>query len=110
MKKIILMSTAALFAIGSAALANDTMDAMIGATVAYTYGDGTVVSAIYAADGTYKIVGGEGHGTWTTNGDEICVETNDGQTGCTTLEPGHGAGDTWDGIDGFGAEVSISIQ
>lgn len=110
MMKRILLSTVGLVAFAGVALANDTMDAMVGATVVYTYPDGTAVSAIYDANGTYNIIGAEGHGTWTINGDEICIETNDGQTGCTTLEPGHGVGDSWGGIDGFGNEVTIAIQ
>ena len=107
MKIKIALSIAATLLAG-VAHANDTMDAMIGAEVTYSYSDGTVVTAYYSADGTYSTdsVGG---GSWTIDGDELCIETDAGQSGCTQLEAGKGAGDSWEGLDAFGAPVTITI-
>ena len=89
-------------------LANDTMDAMIGAAVTYSYADGTTVKATYAADGSYTtdVAGG---GTWTIDGDKLCIRTEAGDEGCTTLAAGKGAGDSWQGKDAFGNDVTITI-
>ena len=104
-----LISTLALsLSIALPAFANDTMDAMITNGATYTYADGTVIAATYNSDGTYTTdsVGG---GSWTINGDELCITTDAGDNGCTTLEPGHGAGDSWEGTDAFGNPVTITI-
>ena len=93
----------------ASALANDTMDAMIGQSVTYTYADGSAVVAYYAADGTYT-TDSVGSGTWTMEGDELCITTASGDQGCTELEAGHGSGDTWDAVDTFGNPVTISIS
>ena len=103
------MSAVCIAALMSAAIANDTMDAMIGASVTYTYADGSSVTAYYAADGTYT-TDSVGSGKWTMNGDELCIETDSGESGCTELEAGHGSGDSWDGVDAFGNDVTISIE
>ena len=100
-----------IFAIALAAapaLANDTMDAMIGAEVTYVYADGATVKARYAADGSYTtdVAGG---GTWTIDGDTLCIKTEAGEEGCTMLAAGKGAGDTWRGKDAFGNDVAITI-
>lgn len=108
MKKLIVASFAALGMI-SAALANDTMDAMIGNAVVYTYSGGTSVTAYYAASGTYT-TDSAGGGTWSMNGDELCIKTDDGKSGCTTLASGKSKGDSWSGVDAFGNPVTISIQ
>ena len=108
MKKI--FSLAAVFSlIVAGAFANDTMDAMIGAKVAYSYADGTTVIATYNADGTYAtdVAGG---GAWTIDGDKLCIKTDAGDEGCTTLAAGKGAGDSWEGEDAFGNPVVISIR
>lgn len=108
MKTFVSLVPAALLVAGSA-LANDTMDAMIGKTVVYAYDDGTVVKAKYAADGTYEtdVAGG---GTWSVDGDTLCITTAGGESGCTALAGGHGPGDNWKGTDAFGNPVSISIE
>jgi hypothetical protein len=108
MKSLIALSFV-LAVMTGAAFANDTMDAMIGASVTYTYGDGNSVTAVYNADGTYT-TDTAGGGAWTINGDELCITTDDGASGCTDLEAGHSAGDSWDGIDAFGNPVTISIE
>jgi hypothetical protein len=92
-----------------AALANDTMDAMIGSSVVYSYAGGATITAYYAADGSYT-TDSAGAGTWTMNGDELCIKTDDGKSGCTTLASGKSKGDTWQGVDAFGNPVTISIQ
>lgn len=108
MRKI-LLGLAGAMGLATAALANDTMDAMIGASVVYTYDNGTTVTAQFAKDGTYTTdsIGG---GTWSINGDELCIQTADGKSGCTALASGKGRGDTWRGVDAFGNPVTISIQ
>ena len=108
-KFLILLSGLALgFAIALPALANDTMDAMVANGATYSYADGTVISATYNADGTYTTdsVGG---GSWTIDGEELCITTDGGDSGCTVLESGHGAGDSWEGTDAFGTPVTITI-
>lgn len=109
MKKIIILSIAGVMTVGASAQANDTMDAMIGSAVVYSYADGTSVTAYYAADGTYT-TDSMGGGSWSISGDELCVETDGGQSGCTSLESGYGPGDTWSGVDAFGNDVTISIE
>ena len=93
----------------SGALANDTMEAMIGAKVAYGYADGTTVTATYNEDGTYT-TDTAGDGVWTIDGDQLCIKTGAGDEGCTALAAGKGAGDSWEGEDAFGNPVTISIQ
>lgn len=107
--KQIFSTLAALLALGGVASANDTMDAMTGATVTYTYGDGTSVTAYYSEDGAYTtdVAGG---GTWSIDGDQLCIETDGGDTGCTMLDSGYGPGDSWGGVDAFGNPVTISID
>lgn len=106
-KTFSLVAVLSLLAVG--AFANDTMGAMVGANVTYSYPDGTTVIATYNADGTYAtdIAGG---GVWTIDGDRLCIKTDAGDDGCTTLAAGKGAGDTWEGEDAFGNPVVISIQ
>lgn len=99
----------AFLAMLASAFANDTMDAMIGESVTYTYDDGTSVTAYYADDGTYT-TDSVGSGTWTMDGDELCITTDGGDSGCTTLEPGHGPGDSWESTDAFGNPVTITID
>jgi hypothetical protein len=108
MKKLIL-AIAACAGFSGTALANDTMDAMIGLSVTYDYPDGASVSAAYSADGSYTTdsVGG---GKWTMSGDELCITTDDGASGCTTLSPGKGSGDSWEASDAFGNDVTITIE
>ena len=107
MKKLLTVA-ASVITLAGAAFANDTMDAMIGAKVTYTYADGTIVTATYKADGTYSTdsVGG---GKWTIDGNELCIETDSGDKGCTTLEPGRKVGDAWQAKDAFGNDVTIAI-
>lgn len=109
MMRLFVMSIAGIAALVGSAFANDTMDAMIGASIVYTYGDGSTVTAYYSDDGSYTTdsVGG---GSWTIDGDELCITTDNGDSGCTTLEPGRGAGDSWEGVDAFGNAVTISIE
>ena len=108
LKKILLVITSTMMLMG-AAFANDTMKAMIGAVVVYTYADGTVVKAKFAEDGTYT-TDTVGNGKWTIEGDEFCIESDGGDKGCTTLEAGHKVGDQWQGKDAFGNDVTISIE
>ena len=100
----LLVATFAMFASGG----NDTMQAMIGNSVTYTYGDGSSVTAYYSDDGTYT-TDSAGGGSWTMDGDELCITTDSGASGCTTLDSGYGVGDSWDGTDAFGNDVTISI-
>lgn len=104
-----LMSMSAVAALSGTAFANDTMDAMLGASVVYAYADGTVVTATYSDDGTYT-TDSAGGGTWTLEGDELCITTDSGAAGCTMLEAGHAVGDSWQGVDAFGNAVTISIK
>ncbi|WP_425407903.1 hypothetical protein [Hyphococcus sp.] len=101
--------TSILTALTGAASANDTMDEMIGASVTYTYADGTKVVAQYNADGTYT-TDSLGGGQWTIDGDELCITTQSGDTGCTMLESGRAAGDSWEATDAFGNPVTIAIN
>lgn len=103
------LGAAAAVIFSTAALANATMDAMIGSTVVYSYAGGASVAAYYAADGTYT-TDSAGSGSWSMSGDELCIKTDDGKSGCTTLADGKGKGDTWQGVDAFGNPVTISIQ
>lgn len=100
---------AAAMILATAALANDTMDAMIGSAVVYSYAGGATITAYYAANGKYS-TDSAGSGSWSMSGDELCIKTDDGKSGCTTLAPGKGKGDTWQGVDAFGNPVTISIQ
>ncbi len=108
MKKTVSLIFALALAAGGAS-ANDTMEAMVGATVTYAYADGSAVKATYAEDGSYTtdVAGG---GTWTIDGDRLCIKTEAGDEGCTTLADGKGVGDSWQGKDAFGNDVTISIQ
>ncbi|MEM9169372.1 MAG: hypothetical protein AAGC56_06925 [Pseudomonadota bacterium] len=103
-----LIGAAALAASLGAAQANDTMDAMTGASVTYTYADGTEIVATYSDDGTYT-TDSAGGGKWTIDGDELCITTEAGQSGCTMLDGGMGAGDSWEAVDAFGNPVTITI-
>lgn len=109
MKKLMIGGAAASALWVSAALANDTMDEMIGAAVVYAYPGGATITAYYAADGSYS-TDSAGSGTWSMSGDELCIKTSDGKSGCTTLASGKKKGDSWQGVDAFGNAVTISIQ
>lgn len=105
----LLMSISIAGTFAGAALANDTMDAMIGASVVYTYQDGSSVTAQFFSNGTYT-TDSAGGGSWTIDGDELCITTDNGDSGCTTLAPGHSVGDSWEGVDAFGNPVTITIE
>ncbi|MBI1392376.1 MAG: hypothetical protein GC152_06495 [Alphaproteobacteria bacterium] len=108
MKRILSASIASIAVLGDVAMANDTMDAMVDAKVTYTYADGSVVTADYNPDGTYTtdIAGG---GKWRMTGDELCIETDNGDEGCTTIDGGKVKGDSWEAVDAFGNPVTIAI-
>ncbi len=107
--KSLIVSIAFAGAMLGSAVANDTMDAMIGAAVVYAYVDGTAVAAKYSADGTYTtdVAGG---GKWSMNGDELCITTDSGEKGCTQLSPGKAKGDSWEAKDAFGNAVTVTIK
>lgn len=101
-----IMLASAIFS--SPAFANDTMNAMIGRSVVYTYPEGAAVTAHYAADGTYAT--DSAGGKWTMEGDRLCIETQAGRSGCAILDPERKSGETWSAKDAFGDAVQISIQ
>lgn len=58
----------------------------------------------FNADGTYTSdVGIEG--TWTVEGDEICVVRSTGESGCAPLQDGAGLGDSWEGVNAATGET-----
>ena len=108
-KRLAMSIAAGAAVLSGVAMAGDTIDAMIGSKVVYTYANGSVVVAEYSDDGTYTtdVAGG---GSWTVDGDELCIKTDDGDEGCTNLAAGKGKGDSWEGKDAFGNDVTISIE
>ncbi|MEL6364940.1 MAG: hypothetical protein AAFR11_08875 [Pseudomonadota bacterium] len=108
MKKVLAFIAAAGTAFASfAALANSTMDVLLGGAeleIASSEGSYTVQ---FSDDGTYTTSLGYG-GTWSLDGDELCFERDSGESGCSDLPEGMDVGDSWDG-DVAGTSVTFTI-
>ena len=90
-----------------AALANSTMDVLLGGAeleISSSEGSYTVQ---FSDDGSYTTSLGYG-GTWSLDGDELCFERDSGEAGCSDLPEGMDVGDSWDG-DVAGTAVTFTI-
>jgi hypothetical protein len=92
------------------AMANDTMDVLLGGQqLQVTTSTGATVMITFAANGTYTTSTGSS-GTWTLTGDQLCtVRAADNVSSCGALPSGKALGDSWVTTDGNGATVTASI-
>lgn len=75
----------------------------------HVQGDGFSYTVFLEADGTYHadIVGVAG--TWTVEGEELCVTNASGQTNCQPIMEGLSLGDSWEGENAAGMAVVLTL-
>jgi hypothetical protein len=90
----------------------DTLNNAFGNTLTTTGADGASFRWFFNADSTYSVVTPDGasvSGTWTREGENLCVTpTGGGPTQCALIVDGKAVGDTWPVETGNGS-VTVSL-
>ena len=79
--------------------AASTVESFFENTLQVTYPDGRVVRYHFEPGGAFTATGGES-GTWTLEGDELCLDRTLGEDSCAPIPPGKSVGDSWTSPDG----------
>lgn len=111
MKKALAAGVMGVALFAGAAMA-DTLNNAFGNTLTTTGADGATVRWFFNADSTYAMATPDGasvSGTWTREGDNLCVTpTGGGAAQCAPIVDGKAVGDTWTVETGNGS-VTVSL-
>jgi hypothetical protein len=91
----------------------DTMENSYGNTIVVTYANDAQARYQFNADGTFSATTPDGQtvvGTFTVDGDQLCLTPQGGEQGCTAVTPGKNVGDTWTQTGTDGSTITVTLQ
>ena len=108
----------AALALGAAMIAGpamaDTIHNTHGNTIVVTYPSGAQALYYFNADGTFTATapgGSQMAGTYTTEGDQLCLIPPSGQPPqCTTIAADKNVGDTWSQTASDGSTINVELR
>lgn len=91
----------------------DTMENSYGNTIVVTYPNAAESRYYFNADGTFSTTNPDGqtiNGTFTVDGDQLCLTPQGGEQACTAVTSGKNVGDSWTQTGTDGSSITVTLE